>query len=213
MHLKQIISLSLFPGIILALFSCTFDGIDSSGDGVSDVDTDSDWDPNTDFDAGRDVPTDPIMDGMLEAHNAVRANASPAPDPQLEPLNWSEKLAADASAWASNCIMAHDPATGDLRQGENWYAWSRANDRTAQDVVLGEGWAAEATDYDYESHTCDGGDAIGCGHYTQIVWRDTTHVGCAVQVCPNGLTNWEDGREIWFCRYHPPGNWIGERPY
>lgn len=211
MHLKQIISLALFPVIILALFSCSFDGIDSSNNGASDADTDSDGDPNTDFDAGLDIPNDPRMDGMLEAHNTVRANASPTPDPPLDPLIWSEKLAADARAWASNCIMAHDPATGDLRQGENWYAWSGANDRTPEDVVLS--WASEAEDYDYDSHTCDGGDAINCGHYTQIVWRDTTHVGCAVQVCLNGLENWNDGREIWFCRYYPPGNWIGEKPY
>jgi hypothetical protein len=209
MRLKQNITKATCLLIVLALCNCTFDKID--GDGSSDVDTDTDGDGDTDFDAGGDIPNDPRMDGMLEAHNAVRANALPTPDPPLNPLIWSEKLAADATAWAANCIAGHDPDLRQLNQGENWYAWSTANNRTPADIVLGG--ASEADDYDYDSHTCHGGDAIDCGHYTQIVWRDTTHVGCAVQVCTDGMENWEDGREIWFCRYFPPGNWIGERPY
>jgi pathogenesis-related protein 1 len=44
-----------------------------------------------------------------------------------------------------------------------------------------------------------------CGHYTQIVWRDTTSVGCAAQSCPQG--------EIWVCDYSPPGNYVGQHPY
>jgi len=37
-------------------------------------------------------------------------------------------------------------------------------------------WAAESRDYDYISNRCSG----VCGHYTQIVWRDTKEVGCAM---------------------------------
>lgn len=53
-----------------------------------------------------------------------------------------------------------------------------------------------------------------CGHYTQIVWRNTTHVGCATKVCDKnspfqGFTRWQ----FWVCNYSPPGNFVGQRPY
>ena len=46
---------------------------------------------------------------------------------------------------------------------------------------------------------------FGSGHYTQIVWRSTVEVGCAV--ARSGL------HEVWVCRYSPPGNVVGQRPY
>jgi pathogenesis-related protein 1 len=44
-----------------------------------------------------------------------------------------------------------------------------------------------------------------CGHYTQIVWRNTKAVGCAV--------GGKGAREVWVCDYDPPGNYVGQRPY
>ena len=43
------------------------------------------------------------------------------------------------------------------------------------------------------------------GHYTQLVWRDTREVGCAVA---RGT-----GYDVLVCRYWPAGNWMGESPY
>jgi hypothetical protein len=43
------------------------------------------------------------------------------------------------------------------------------------------------------------------GHYTQLVWRSTTHVGCAIVT--------RDDRSILACRYAPPGNIDGRRAY
>jgi pathogenesis-related protein 1 len=64
-----------------------------------------------------------------------------------------------------------------------------------------DGWASEAAQYDYKTNRCTG----TCGHYTQLVWRDTKEVGCAVARSAN--------REVWACDYAPPGNYIGMRPY
>ena len=52
----------------------------------------------------------------------------------------------------------------------------------------------------------DAMNASGCGHYTQVIWRNTQRVGCGVAVCPNGA-------EIWTCNYDPPGNYLGQNPY
>jgi hypothetical protein len=49
----------------------------------------------------------------------------------------------------------------------------------------------------------------GCGHYTQVVWRDTKRVGCGVATCNGGGSP----KEYWVCNYDPPGNWVGNVPY
>ena len=157
-----------------------------------------------------DGPLDPRMNGMVEAHNAVRASAEPTPTPALEPLVWSRALEEDAADYAAKCIWDHDIALlTQLEQGENLAAWSEADFASDQDAV--DGWASEIAFYDYDANTCVPGEQ--CGHYTQVVWRETREVGCAVAACPNGLDGWPEGREIWVCRYSPPGNYVGEKPY
>ena len=49
------------------------------------------------------------------------------------------------------------------------------------------------------------GDLEDVGHYTQLMWRDTDRVGCAVEA--NGEY------DILVCRYAAAGNVIGERPF
>ncbi|MEQ2281632.1 hypothetical protein AMECASPLE_032434, partial [Ameca splendens] len=47
-----------------------------------------------------------------------------------------------------------------------------------------------------------------------VVWASSYKVGCAVQLCPNGVKNFT-AREgaIFVCNYGPGGNVIGRRPY
>jgi hypothetical protein len=72
-------------------------------------------------------------------------------------------------------------------------------------------WAAEAPDYDYATNTCKAGQV--CGHYTQIVWRSTTAVGCAFRTCTTGSPFGSGSWDFWVCDYAPPGNYVGQRPY
>jgi pathogenesis-related protein 1 len=131
--------------------------------------------------------------GMLDAQNAVRARVG------VPPLVWSPQLAAVAQDWAKRLIatrgFAHRPNN---RYGENLYAISGAAASPAQVVAS---WADEARGYDVRSNTCAG----ICGHYTQIVWRTSRAVGCAIATDPE--------REVWVCNYDPPGNYVGIRPY
>jgi pathogenesis-related protein 1 len=64
-------------------------------------------------------------------------------------------------------------------------------------------WVDEKASYDYNSNTYAAGAV--CGHYTQVVWRDSVRLGCAKVQCNNG------GKFIG-CNYDPPGNVIGQRP-
>jgi uncharacterized protein YkwD len=136
---------------------------------------------------------EPMAREILAAHNAVRATVG------VPALAWSESLAKVAQEWADKLIAErrfdHRPKS---KFGENMYQVEGA--RAAPQKVV-ERWASEASDFDYKSNRCKG----VCGHYTQIVWRATKEVGCAVSR--------RGGREVWVCEYSPPGNYVGHRPY
>lgn len=156
---------------------------------------------------------------MVDAHNAVRANpaivgGSPAPSPALAPVAWSDTVAETAQAWADGCTYAHNAGRGAL--GENIAATAPPGARDAGWIVT-QGWAAEAPFYDRASNTCETANPPNpygtCGHYTQVVWRDTTVIGCAVRTCASGSPFGSGSWDFWVCNYAPPGNWVGERPY
>jgi hypothetical protein len=54
------------------------------------------------------------------------------------------------------------------------------------------------------------GFSSATGHFTQVVWRSSSTIGCAVQACNNGLggTGWPRGSLV-VCRYSPAGNVLG----
>jgi pathogenesis-related protein 1 len=135
----------------------------------------------------------PLAQQLLDGHNAVRTRVG------VPPLRWSDSLAQAAQDWADYLAATrtffHSP---DNQDGENLYAISGGT-ASPDDVV--SAWAQEASGYTISRDTCSG----VCGHYTQIVWRDTREVGCAVAT--------DTQREVWVCEYYPPGNIVGFRPY
>ncbi len=136
-----------------------------------------------------------IEQQLLDAQNAVRARVG------IPQLTWSDKLARAAQEWADLLVkegsFRHRP---DSPWGQNLYAVMGA-EYLPQQIV--NGWAGEAKDFDLAANKCKE-DRI-CGHYTQIVWRSTKQVGCAVARGGN--------REVWVCEYSPRGNHAGMRPY
>lgn len=137
--------------------------------------------------------------GITAAHNRVRAGVGVAP------LEWSPELARYARRWADKlkqrgCRLEHRPGSGPdaQRHGENLYSGTGHAPTAAEVVDL---WAAEVAGYDAKRNRCKG----VCGHYTQVVWRGSQRLGCAMAAC--GAT------EVWVCNYDPPGNYVGERPY
>lgn len=152
--------------------------------------------------------------GMTAAHNAVRARMhDPVPSPALPPLTWSTSLAATAQAYADSlaatCAFEHSNAPGlgeNLAQNGGWMS---------NPMEVTEGWAAEEDCYTYGTFfgtddcnaVCVAGlNSNGCGHYTQVVWRGTTELGCGFATCSNGT-------ELWVCNYTPQGNFVGMLPY
>ena len=113
---------------------------------------------------------------LLAAHNAERLRAGAVP------LTWSETLEAEARDWAVTLMesdrFAHDPRPHG--HGENlWMGWG---DRVFQPEDMVGGWIAERRLYraGVFPNVSRTGDWVAVGHYTQLIWRGTTDVGCAV---------------------------------
>jgi uncharacterized protein YkwD len=159
--------------------------------------------------APSETPPSSEAQAWLDAHNAVRRAAQPAPPSPLPALTWSSGAAAVAQAWADNCTYQHNAGRG--TRGENIAANAPPGTLNLAGVV--NAWSSEAQYYDYSTNTCAAEQQ--CGHYTQIVWRDTLRVGCGHRTCttnsPFGaqFPNWE----FWVCDYEPPGNYVGQKPY
>ena len=145
--------------------------------------------------------------GNLRQHNCARKTVVPGASPAIAPLRWSTSIATTAQNYANQCIWQHSGTPG---LGENLYAaapWSTAQTTAANS------WASESIYYNYAANTCAGGQQ--CGHYTQMVWRDSSQVGCGIRNCSTGtpfgskFPNWT----IVVCNYSPPGNYSGQRPY
>jgi len=153
-------------------------------------------------------PPTASQSAWLDPQNAVRESAKPTPTPALAPFTWSEDAAQVAQAWANNCVYQHNSGRGN--RGENIAANTPSGSWGPANVVAA--WAGEASDYDYASNTCASGKE--CGHYTQIVWRDTQRVGCAMATCMKN-SPFGNGQpwDFWVCDYEPPGNFVGQRPY
>jgi uncharacterized protein YkwD len=134
--------------------------------------------------------------GTLAAHNRVRANVG------VGPLVWSEAVASVAQAWANhlkdtrNCNMQHSSN----RYGENLF-WGSGKRYSMSEAVAS--WASEGADYTYASNNCRSGAV--CGHYTQVVWRNSKAVGCGMATCGSSM--------VVVCNYDPPGNYVGQKPY
>jgi len=146
-------------------------------------------------------PSDATEDRLLRAHNAERASVgSPA-------LIWDEGLEREARVWAQHLLdtssFEHDPARHG--HGENlWTGWGER--RWTPEEMVGE-WIAEKSQYRHGvfpavSRT---GEWSAVGHYTQLVWSRTTHVGCAIVS--------RGDRSVLNCRYSPPGNIDGLSAY
>lgn len=151
-------------------------------------------------DAGftEDVAGEPVaLMGITNAHNEVRAAHGVAP------LEWDDDLAAVARSWAEGCQWGHNDGRSESFPGyvgENIYGASF----TPSGLEVTSSWASEEADYDYDSNSCSG----VCGHYTQIVWADSTKLGCAIASCPDGQV-----ASFVVCDYSPGGNIGGQRPY
>lgn len=142
---------------------------------------------------------------ILSTHNSERKRL------WLPWLTWDDTITKDAEQWAKTIaqtwVMEHASPTERKNMGENIYFFS-----TTARVLKSDGsdasrmWIDEKPYYSYTSNSCTSRE---CRHYTQIIWRNTTRIGCgrATKKAPSWTSVY------WVCRYDPPGNYIGQKPY
>jgi len=151
----------------------------------------------------------------VERVNAFRAEHN------ANPLTVDPTLCASAAAKAaelalqndSSCSISHDSANLQaVGQGENLYCGFGDGCMTKTVAEHMETatkmWQHERNDWDQATcvdsacsfaNNCAPNAQFGCGHFTQNVWKGTTHVCYQYS---KGL----DNREYIVARYSPPGN-------
>jgi hypothetical protein len=159
---------------------------------------------------------------ICNEHNVFRAKHG------VPPLNWSTDLAKNAQDWVKGCHTSKN-ANGDeffchqnkafgcgvdasYNYGENLsFGWPTRSGKEAVDE-----WYCEINVYDFDHPVVTGGTTFGCdnnpdkvtGHFTQVVWRDSTKLGCAQNTCQLG----GNAGTLWACEYDPPGNFNADQP-
>src|SRR5690606_19380233 len=138
----------------------------------------------------------------LAEHNRERDRAG------VPRLAWNTNLARDAEAWAHRLAregwLRHAPRTENRGAGEN--LWMGSAGYFAVEEMIGA-FIGERRHYRHGTfpNVSRTGNWQDVGHYTQVVWRGTREVGCAVA---RGARD-----DFLVGRYWPAGNWLGQRPF
>ena len=125
----------------------------------------------------------------------------------VTPLQWDTGLVQAADRYAAELARTnrwgHSAKATRPGQGENLWMGSRG--AFSPEQMVGS-WLGEAGHYRPRTfpNVSRTGNWADVGHYTQIIWRQTTKVGCAIR--SNG--RWD----YLVCRYSPHGNVAGRLP-
>jgi pathogenesis-related protein 1 len=123
---------------------------------------------------------------ILDAHNDARSkHSAPA-------LAWDQQVYQYAQDYADK----YD-CSGQLTHSGGQYGENLAVGYSSGPLAL-DAWYDEGQTYDYSS-------ANSFDHFTQVVWKSTTKLGCAYKDC--SAQNW--GKYI-ICSYDPAGNFGGQ---
>jgi len=137
-----------------------------------------------------------IQRSILIEHNKERKLLS------IPNLTWNEEIASYAEEWALQ--LAEEDNSIHHRSGDNYgenISWiSNMPDELSEGVAM---WNEEKEYFKYKPI---GNDWAKSGHYTQVIWKNSTEVGCGSALSKSGAF-------FFVCNYDPPGNYVGQKPY
>jgi hypothetical protein len=135
---------------------------------------------------------------VLAAHNQVRAQAGAAG------LVWDNGLGTEAAKYAVVLALTNTFQHSDRnsRGGTGENLWMGTRGAFSVETMVGN-WASERRLFMPGTfpNNSRSGNWADIGHYTQMIWPTTTHVGCAL--ASNATT------DFLVCRYSPAGNVMG----
>lgn len=149
--------------------------------------------------------TNSYQSAVLYNHNIHRSNHS------VSSVEWSADLEASAQTLASRCVYQHDTSIAGGGYGQNIGYGVDASDVGVMITNLMYNDEIEYFPTPYGAADPSMSNFDSWGHFSQIVWKATTHVGCATVTC-NSLGNTDSSSALPFtvCNYSPPGNVGGE---
>lgn len=144
------------------------------------------------------------VNDFLSHHNMARAEY------KIPPLEWDASIASYAQDWAEylakkkKCKLLHreELEKNPENYGENLY-WISSGEHF-EPVRASLNWYEEKSTFENNNHRFNHRQDMG--HYTQMIWKNTTHVGAGYAQCPSGAI-------IVVANYNPPGNYIGSNPF
>ncbi|TDH66503.1 hypothetical protein CCR75_007014 [Bremia lactucae] len=138
----------------------------------------------------------------LDRHNYFRTTGLPWSASNMRRIGWDAGLASKAASTATTCSATTD-------KGVNVYLASSNDATSAIDDAI-EDWVVETAFSTLNVMPQPGfsGLDVGVGYYnsySQVVWAETTSVGCASATCSDGI--------LVVCEYSPAGNNENSRWY
>jgi uncharacterized protein YkwD len=139
---------------------------------------------------------------VLAQHNLEREDVG------VPAMRWNASLAASAQQWADQLARTgrfeHSPENRRTPEGENLWAGTRGY---YSPEAMVSAWIREKRYFKPGTFPNNSitGDVEDVGHFTQVAWRASREVGCAV------ATSYRE--DILVCRYTQAGNYVGEQPF
>ncbi|KXJ89560.1 CAP domain-containing protein [Microdochium bolleyi] len=143
------------------------------------------------------------IDTILRHHNVHRSNHS------ASDLAWSSALAETARKITETCVYSFNTVTDGGGYGQNIGAGFPSNSMGS--FITNGLYNPEVNSYTYYGGEPDYSTVGQWGHFSQIIWKGTSAIGCYTNDCSaTGLAN-APGIPPYFtvCNYLPAGNVVG----
>lgn len=135
-------------------------------------------------------PTQKTNNIWVDEHNRIRADVG------LGPIAWNEDIASGAKKHAETCKFEHSSNNerqfGSQILGENLGYGSPYDNFTDKQMI--KMWEDEKAHYKHPQKPSESATGV-TGHYTQIVNKNVTELGCGCANC--------GGKKQCVCRYNP----------
>ncbi|XP_078406547.1 GLI pathogenesis-related 2 isoform X3 [Cetorhinus maximus] len=126
---------------------------------------------------------------LLKSLNEYRAKHG------VEPLTLNPEISKKAEKWAKHLVSSRTLQHSDTPYGENIWCQQGHSSLQVTGKEAVESWYNEIKNYDFSSP----GFQKNCGHFTQLVWRETKEIGVGLASDGKGLT-------VVVAQFDPAGN-------
>ncbi|XP_044762206.1 venom allergen 5-like [Coccinella septempunctata] len=152
---------------------------------------------------------------IVNQHNYLRGLVAAGKVPgqpratNMKQIRYSLELEKKAQEVANTCEFKHVTITG-----TSW-GWVGQNLYLFMSTGYGKGpnWhdAIQSWFNEHKIYRFGSPFSAATGHYTQLVWANTDHVGCGYAYYNKG--GYFRYQKLYVCNYGPGGNYIGQNPY